>query len=155
RRSRTTTIHPDHYREGIPFHRSGRRGRKARRSGRPNPATRGGNARASAIEAALSPQSSLLLGVGLVGFLVAAGLYFSGGFRPRPQPSGERLMLAVLPFQNLTGDAGQEYFTDGMTEEMITQLGNLDPQHLGVIARTSVMHYKNSSTPLEQIDREL
>ena len=52
-------------------------------------------------------------------------------------------MLAVLPFQNLTGDAGQEYFSDGMTEEMITQLSNLDPKHLGVIARTSVMHYKN------------
>jgi tetratricopeptide (TPR) repeat protein len=42
-----------------------------------------------------------------------------------------------------------------MTEEMITQLGNLDPQHLGVIARTSVMHYKNSRQPLEQIGREL
>jgi TolB-like protein len=53
-------------------------------------------------------------------------------------------MLAVLPFENLTGDAGQEYFSDGMTEEMIAQLGNLDPEHLGVIARTSVMHYKNS-----------
>src|SRR5258708_20864493 len=38
---------------------------------------------------------------------------------------------------------------------MITQLGNLDPKQLGVIARTSVMHYKNSSTPLEQIGREL
>jgi len=64
-------------------------------------------------------------------------------------------MLAVLPFQNLTGDANQEYFSDGLTEEMIGQLGNLDPQHLGVIARTSVMRYKNSQAGLDQIAREL
>ena len=64
-------------------------------------------------------------------------------------------MVAVLPFQNLTGDATQDYFSDGLTEEMITQLGNLDPAHLGVIARTSVMHYKNSQEPMDQIGREL
>jgi len=75
--------------------------------------------------------------------------------RARPQPSGERLMLAVLPFENLTGDAGQDYFSDGLTEEMIAQLGHLDPQHLGVIGRTSVMHYKGTHEPLEQIGREL
>ena len=66
-----------------------------------------------------------------------------------------RIMLAVLPFQNLTGDATQEYISDGLTEEMISQLGNLNPSHLGVIARTSVMHYKNTQTPLDQIGREL
>ncbi len=99
---------------------------------------------------------SLIFAAGLAALLLAAvGLYLRGGSQTRRQPSGERLMLAVLPFENLTGDAGQEYFTDGMTEEMIMQLGNLDPQHLGVIARTSVMHYKNSSTPLDQIGREL
>jgi TolB-like protein/Tfp pilus assembly protein PilF len=64
-------------------------------------------------------------------------------------------MLAVLPFENLTGDAGQDYFSDGLTEEMIAQLGRIDPEHLGVIARTSVMHYKHSSEQLEQIAREL
>jgi len=64
-------------------------------------------------------------------------------------------MVAVLPFENLTGDASQDYFSDGLTEEMITQLGNLDPDHLGVIARTSVMQYKNTQTPLDQIGREL
>jgi len=71
------------------------------------------------------------------------------------QPDAGRLMLAVLPFENLTGDAAQDYFSDGLTEEMITQLGNLDPDHLGVIARTSVMHYKNNQAPLDQIGREL
>lgn len=76
-------------------------------------------------------------------------------FQVRPFGSGGRAMLAVLPFENLTGDAGQEYFSDGMTEEMITQLGSLDPEHLGVIARTSVMHYKRSQEPLQQIAHEL
>ena len=64
-------------------------------------------------------------------------------------------MVAVLPFDNLTGDARQEYFSDGLTEEMITQLGERDPEHLGVIARTSVMHYKGDRAPLDQIVREL
>jgi len=66
-----------------------------------------------------------------------------------------RVMLAVLPFQNLTGDAGQEYFSDGLTEEMIAQLGLMDPEHFGVIARTSVMHYKSTQENAEQIGREL
>jgi TolB-like protein/DNA-binding winged helix-turn-helix (wHTH) protein/Tfp pilus assembly protein PilF len=71
------------------------------------------------------------------------------------QPLTGKVMLAVLPFENLTGDAGQDYTSDGLTEEMISQLGNLDPQRLGVIARTSVMHYKGSRTPLNQIGQEL
>jgi TolB-like protein/DNA-binding winged helix-turn-helix (wHTH) protein/Tfp pilus assembly protein PilF len=76
-------------------------------------------------------------------------------YQARPKPARGRLMLAVLPFENLTGDAGQEYFSDGLTEEMITQLGRLDPERLAVIARTSVMHYKNSRQPLDEVAREL
>jgi TolB-like protein/DNA-binding winged helix-turn-helix (wHTH) protein/Tfp pilus assembly protein PilF len=72
----------------------------------------------------------------------------------RTQPVS-RAMLAVLPFENLTGDVGQEYFSDGLTEEMITRLGRLDPQHLGVIARTSVMTYKRRSEQVGAIGREL
>ena len=68
---------------------------------------------------------------------------------------GGKVMLAVLPFENLTGDAGQEYFSDGLTEEMIAQLGLMDPEHFGVIARTSVMHYKSTQENAEQIGREL
>jgi len=66
-----------------------------------------------------------------------------------------RTMLAVLPFENFTGDPGQEYFSDGLTEEMISQLGDLDPAHLGVIARTSVMHYKHAPESIAQIGRDL
>jgi TolB-like protein/DNA-binding winged helix-turn-helix (wHTH) protein/Tfp pilus assembly protein PilF len=87
--------------------------------------------------------------------LVAAGVYFQW-FRSHPDPQAAgRLMLAVLPFENLTGDASQDYFSDGLTEEMIAQLGNLDPQRLGVIARTSVMHYKGTTQKLDQIGSEL
>jgi TolB-like protein/DNA-binding winged helix-turn-helix (wHTH) protein len=66
-----------------------------------------------------------------------------------------RIMLAVLPFENFTGDAGQEYFSDGLTEEMISQIGNLDPSHLGVIARTSVMHYKHSPESIPEVGKDL
>jgi len=63
--------------------------------------------------------------------------------------------MAVLPFTNLTGDPSQEYFSDGLTEEMITELGRLDPRQLGVIGRTSVMLYKRNPKSLDQIGREL
>jgi TolB-like protein/DNA-binding winged helix-turn-helix (wHTH) protein/Flp pilus assembly protein TadD len=86
----------------------------------------------------------------LAGFLVYSLLS-----RTRSRPPSGKMMLAVLPFANLTGDAAQEYFSDGLTEEMIAQLGRLDPQHLGVIARTSVMPYKNSQKQVDAIAREL
>ncbi|HEV1993322.1 MAG TPA: winged helix-turn-helix domain-containing protein [Candidatus Acidoferrum sp.] len=97
----------------------------------------------------------IILGIA-IGLIGAGGAYFQWShFWPRTQRTSGRLMLAVLPFDNLTGDAGQEYFSDGLTEEMIVQLGHLDPLHLGVIARTSVMHYKHGQQQLDQIGREL
>jgi len=67
----------------------------------------------------------------------------------------QRAMLAVLPFQNLSNDPGQEYFSDGLTEETITDLGQLSPENLGVIARTSAMAYKHTGKTVSQIGREL
>jgi TolB-like protein/Flp pilus assembly protein TadD len=64
-------------------------------------------------------------------------------------------MLAVLPFANLSGDAHEDYFADGLTEEMIAQLGQLQPAKLGVIARTSTVHYKDTKETAAQIGREL
>src|SRR5204863_392298 len=61
--------------------------------------------------------------------------------------------LAVLPLQNLSSDPNQEYFADGMTEEIITELSRLNA--LRVISRTSVMRYKKSEKSLPQIAREL
>jgi TolB-like protein/DNA-binding winged helix-turn-helix (wHTH) protein len=70
-------------------------------------------------------------------------------------PRSQRIMLAVLPFQNLTGDPEKEYLADGLTEETISLLGRLNPEQLGVIARTSVMGYKHSDERLDQIGRDL
>ena len=76
-------------------------------------------------------------------------------FRPKPQPGPAIAMLAVLPFENLTGDAEEEYVSDGFTEEIITQLGRLNHDQLRVIARTSMMTYKGSHKPIRQIASEL
>ena len=66
-----------------------------------------------------------------------------------------RIMLAVLPFENLSGDPGQEYFSDGLTEETIMRFGKMSPQRLGVIARTSSMAYKRTDKSVFQIGQEL
>jgi TolB-like protein/DNA-binding winged helix-turn-helix (wHTH) protein len=86
--------------------------------------------------------------------LVVAGYVAWERFRTPPAPP-QRIMLAVLPLQNLTGDPEQDYFADGLTEELIAQLGRLQPEQLGVIARTSVMGYKHTDKRLDQIGREL
>ena len=64
-------------------------------------------------------------------------------------------MLAVLPFENLGGDPEKEYFADGLTEEMISHLGQLDPRRLGVIARTSAIQFKNTRKSIAEIAAEL
>ena len=71
------------------------------------------------------------------------------------ETSSERLRLAVLPFENIGGDPDQEFFVDGMTEEMITILGSASPERLGVIARTSAMHFKGTGATIETVSREL
>jgi len=86
--------------------------------------------------------------------LVVAGYSSWRRFRA-PPPRSEKIMLAVLPFQNLTGDPNKEYLADGLTEEMISQLGRLNPEQLGVIARTSVTGYKHKDVRLDQIGRDL
>jgi TolB-like protein/tetratricopeptide (TPR) repeat protein len=63
--------------------------------------------------------------------------------------------LLVLPFENLSRDPDQDYFSDGLTEEMIAQLGRFRPAGLGVIARTTAMHYKLHPKPIDQIGRDL
>ncbi len=70
-------------------------------------------------------------------------------------PSVGKIMLVVLPLDNLSGDPEQEYFSDGLTEEMIAQLGGLQRDRLGVIARTSAMYYKGKNKRIDEIGREL
>lgn len=66
-----------------------------------------------------------------------------------------RTLLFVMPFDNLSGDPAEEYFSDGLTDEMITELGREYPTRLAVIARTSAMQYKGSRKPLNKIAAEL
>ena len=75
------------------------------------------------------------------------------GTRP-PAPSG-RILLAVLPFDNYTGNPELDYFVGGLTEEVIAQLGRLNPERLGVIARTSTAGYKASAKPIGLMGEEL
>jgi TolB-like protein/DNA-binding winged helix-turn-helix (wHTH) protein/Flp pilus assembly protein TadD len=72
---------------------------------------------------------------------------------PRKHASAAIRSLAVLPLENLSGDASQDYFADGMTDELIADLGQISA--LRVISRTSVMPYKSARKPLPQIAREL
>src|ERR1700731_350275 len=87
--------------------------------------------------------------------LVVVGYISWRRFRPITPPRSQKIMLAVLPFENLTGDPNKEYLADGLTEETISQLGRLNPEQLGVIARTSVMGYKHKDERLDQIGRDL
>ena len=94
------------------------------------------------------------LALGGVALVVIAAIAAVSLLVARPRVPA-RIMLVVLPFQNLTGDPDQEYLCDGLTEEMIAQLGGLEPSRLGVIARTSAMQYKNTSKRADEIGREL
>jgi TolB-like protein/DNA-binding winged helix-turn-helix (wHTH) protein/tetratricopeptide (TPR) repeat protein len=88
--------------------------------------------------------------------LCAAGVYLVGRARhPAAASPAPKVMLAVLPFENLTGDPSNEYFSDGLTEEMITQLAALQPDRLGVIARTSVMSYKHGDKSIGRVASQL
>ena len=98
-----------------------------------------------------------VIGIG-AGLLLAAGIvaYVARGRIWTAAPaSNAKVMLAVLALENLSGDPQQEYLSNGLTEELITQLGSLEPGRLGVIARTSAMQYKDSHKDVRQISREL
>jgi len=81
------------------------------------------------------------------------GYRFVGSLEAKPDAG--KPIVAVLPFENRTGDAGQEYVSDGMTEEIIARLGRLNPQRLGVIARASAIRYKNADKDVDRIGQEL
>ena len=93
----------------------------------------------------------LPLSAALAVTVIVVSRHFSTHRSPPPQ----RVMLAVLPFVNLSGDAQEDYFADGLTEEMIAQLGQLQPSRLGVIARTSIAGYKGTTETVAQIGHEL
>jgi adenylate cyclase len=77
----------------------------------------------------------------------------TGSETPAPQAPLDRYRIAVLPFTNISADPEDEYFSDGMTEELISKLSRL--RDLTVIARTSTMQYKESGKGIAEIGREL
>jgi len=94
--------------------------------------------------------------------VIALALVFAfnvGGLRDRVLGGtgalARAVRLAVLPFKNLTGDPQQDYFSDGLTQEINTQLGGLNPRALSVIGNTSVGRYKKTNTAIDQIGRDL
>ncbi len=109
-------------------------------------------------EAPISPTRMPTRGLALLAAaaLVAAALLIWKIVRERRVVVGSTPQiqsLAVLPLINLSGDAGQDFFADGMTEELTTDLGKISA--LRVISRTSAMRYKDTNEPLREIAREL
>jgi TolB-like protein/DNA-binding winged helix-turn-helix (wHTH) protein len=88
-----------------------------------------------------------------VALFVVLGAGAAWILRPASHPPQVIRSLAVLPLENLSGDASQDYFSDGMTDELITELGQIG--ELRVISRTSVMTYKGAHESLPQIARDL
>jgi len=89
----------------------------------------------------------------LVLLLVLAGLYFRQNLGDKTKKSLDKIRLAVLPFDNITQNPEDEYFADGMTDEMIAKLSKISG--FGVIARTSVMQYKTAPKSIADVGQEL
>jgi TolB-like protein/DNA-binding winged helix-turn-helix (wHTH) protein/Flp pilus assembly protein TadD len=102
-----------------------------------------------------SSRVAVLAGVVAAGGLLTLGYWAWHASDVRARPPTEKVILAVLPFDNLSRDPEQEFFSDGLTEEMIAQLGKVNPERLSVIARGSVVKYKGSALAVEQIGRDL
>jgi TolB-like protein/tetratricopeptide (TPR) repeat protein len=86
------------------------------------------------------------------------GYRFNGNVFVQPaagEAPAHRDRMVVLPFANLTGDPTQEWLGDAITDEIITHLAALDPEHLAVIARTTAMQYKGTQKDVARIGREL
>lgn len=91
----------------------------------------------------------------LLGCATGAGYWLTGkqGRKAPPPVPGAIQSIAVLPLDNLSGDPAQDYFAEGMTDALITELSQI--RKLRVISRTSVMQYKHPQKPLDQIAQDL
>jgi len=120
------------------------------------PAVRADSEKATGLRVPRQMAAKATLGLVGMAVLVVLGLLIAanvGGLRDRLWGGGHIQSLAVLPLANLSGDPTQDYFADGMTEAMITELAQIGA--LRVISRTSVMQYKGGKKSLPEIAREL
>ncbi len=98
--------------------------------------------------------AAVLVGIGLLAAAPGLGWYLLWRVRDRPAPQAARApSVAVLPFANLGGDKENEFFSDGITEELIDALANL--KDIRVVARTSAFAYKGKNVNVRQIGEEL
>ena len=97
----------------------------------------------------------VLTGVAFLALLVAGASFLARRATPPAAPQTPRTMIAVLPLEDLTGDPPPSWFADGLTDELIAQVGRVSPNRLGVIARTSAMTYRGSGKSVLDIGREL
>ena len=148
--------------EGLPVHRHAHKKRAGVYAYKPelDGWWNNGHARLEELERAQTAQSRprllWLAAPGLALILSIGALYFTRTrIWHRASPPVGKIMLAVLPFENLSGDPNREYFSEGLTEEMISRLGQMEPQRLGVIARTSAIQYKDTKKRIDQIGKEL
>lgn len=123
----------------------------------PVPAEVGTLPPAPASEASTSRRHTRLwLFVGAAALAIAAVLTAAWHWRKSPPSATQhRTVLAVLPFDNLSGDPTEDFFSDGLTEEMIAHIGKLNPERLTVISRSSIARYKGSRLSAKEIGREL
>jgi TolB-like protein/DNA-binding winged helix-turn-helix (wHTH) protein len=126
----------------------------------PTPAAQAADAAVDSVlpSPAVRPPASArrLLILAIVAVVCAAIIAYWVGRRPGLKArTGRRLTLAVLPFDNLSGDADQEYLSDGLTEELITQFGRLEPDRLRVLARSSTWKYKRADRDIGRVRRDL
>ena len=95
-------------------------------------------------------------GIAFLAFLAAGAAFLASRTTPPPPTTAPgRTTIAVLPLDDLTGDPPPSWFADGLTEELIAQLGRVSPDRLAVIARTSALTYRDSNKSIAQIGREL
>ena len=111
----------------------------------------------AALQAVHSPHPpglAIRVAIALVA-IVLAGVIVLWIVSHQPAPSSSATRLAILPLKNLSNDPQQEWFTQGISDELANQLGELDPDHLSVISRTAVMKYKDGKYGLADIGNDL
>lgn len=122
----------------------------------PVDAVQGGSTRpASAVSSRGRLPRYVALGIAVLAIVTPLAWLIAARGAPSDAGIPTRVRVAVLPFVNLTGDPEAEYIVDGVTDEIIAQLGRVSPERLAVIARTSVMRYRDTQKSVAEIGREL